>query len=51
MSEKEVVHIQARIPKDTRDSFRKIAESKAQNPSALIRMWIEKYIEENKNSN
>lgn len=47
MSDK-TVHIQARIPESLRNEFREVAESNAQNPSALIRLWIEKYIKENK---
>lgn len=43
-----IVHIQARITESLREEFRTVAESNAQNPSALIRMWIEKYVEENK---
>lgn len=47
MTEK-IVHIQARIPESMRNEFREIAEGNAQNPSALIRLWIENYIKENK---
>lgn len=48
MSKDKIVHIQARIPESIRSEFREIAERNAQNPSALIRIWIEKYIEDNK---
>lgn len=44
---KETVHIQAKITKALRDEFKSVAQANAQNPSALIRMWIENYIEEN----
>ena len=37
-------YIQIRIPKETKDKFRRIAKENAQNPSQLIRNWIEKYI-------
>ena len=47
MSDK-IVHIQAQIPEGLRKNFRKATAENAQNPSALIRLWIEKYIEENK---
>ncbi|MBP1971561.1 antitoxin component of RelBE/YafQ-DinJ toxin-antitoxin module [Virgibacillus natechei] len=47
MTEKSV-HVQARIPESLRKEFQDIAKSNAQNPSALIRLWIEKYIKENK---
>lgn len=40
--------IQIRIEKSLRDEFYKIAQSKAQNPSQLIRLWINNYIEEHK---
>lgn len=45
-----IVHIQARIPESVRNEFQKIAKRNAQNPSALIRLWIEQYIKENKKS-
>lgn len=48
MSKEKIVHIQARVPETMREEFRKVAESNAQNPSALIRLWIEQYIKENK---
>lgn len=47
MSKEKIVHVQARIPESMREEFRKIAENNAQNPSALIRLWIENYIKEN----
>jgi len=50
MSKKQNVHIQARISKDLRDEFQTIASQNAQNPSALIRLWIKEYIKENKKS-
>ncbi|WP_373894479.1 hypothetical protein [Virgibacillus sp. CBA3643] len=40
--------MQIRIPKQLKDDFRKIAENNAHNTSALVRKWIENYIEENK---
>mgnify|MGYP001228258508 CR=1 FL=1 len=42
------VNLNIRINEDMRDEFNRIAESNAQNPSALIRLWIKNYIEENK---
>ena len=39
-------NIQIRISKEMKDKFRRIAKENAQNPSQLIRNWIEKYIEE-----
>lgn len=42
------VNFNIRIEKELRDEFRKVAESNAQTPSALVRMWIEKYLKENK---
>ena len=42
------VNLNIRINKEVRDKFRETAKNKAQNPSALIRMWIEDYIKENK---
>ena len=42
------VNFNIRINEEMRNEFRKIAESKAQSPSALVRKWIEEYIKENK---
>ncbi len=41
-------NLNIRIPESLRDEFYRIAENNAQNPSALVRRWIEKYIEENR---
>ena len=41
-------YMQIRMPKEMKDEFQRIAKENAQNPSQLIRNWIEKYIEENK---
>jgi metal-responsive CopG/Arc/MetJ family transcriptional regulator len=41
------VRINVRLEKDTRDKFQKICKSKAVNSSELIRQWIEKYIQQN----
>lgn len=41
-------YIQIRISKKTKEKFQHIAKKNAQNPSQLIRNWIENYIEENK---
>ena len=41
--------LQIRMPKEMKDEFQRIAKGNAQNPSQLIRLWIAKYIEENKN--
>lgn len=40
------VNLNIRIDKETRDKFKKVADENAQNPSALVRKWIEQYIEE-----
>lgn len=40
--------IQIRIEESLRDEFYEIAQSKAQTPSQLIRLWINEYIKENK---
>ena len=42
------VNLNIRINEDMRDEIKRIAEGNAQTPSALVRKWIEKYIEENK---
>jgi predicted DNA-binding protein len=42
------VNLNIRIEEEMRDEFKRIADENAQSPSALIRKWIEKYIEENK---
>lgn len=42
------VNLNIRIDEKTREEFKKVAESNAQTPSALIRMWIEEYLKENK---
>lgn len=42
------VNLNVRISEEMRDEFKSIAEDNAQTPSALIRLWIEKYIKENK---
>lgn len=42
------VNLNIRITEEMRDEFKRIAESKAQTPSILMRMWIEDYIKENK---
>ena len=39
-------NLNIRIPESLRDEFYRIAENNAQNPSALIRGWIEDYIVE-----
>lgn len=40
--------MQIRIPKQLKEDFRKTAEKNLHTPSVLIRHWIEKYVEENK---
>lgn len=42
------VNLNIRIDEVTRSEFKRIAEYNAQNPSLLMRMWIEKYIKESK---
>jgi len=42
------VNLNIRIEEELRDQFKKIAEDNTQTPSMLVRKWIEKYIEENK---
>lgn len=42
------VNLNIRVSEEMRDEFKKIADENSQNPSSLIRKWIEKYIEENK---
>ena len=42
------VNFNIRISEELRDQFKEIAESKAQTPSALVRMWIKEYVKENK---
>lgn len=42
------VNLNVRISEEMRDEFKSIAEDNVQTPSALIRLWIEKYIKENK---
>ena len=42
------VNLNIRIDEKTREEFKKVAESNAQTPSALIRLWIEEYSKENK---
>lgn len=42
------VNLNIRISEKMREEFKKIAEDNAQNPSALMRKWIENYIKENK---
>lgn len=46
--EDKTVWIQAKLPESMRDEFKEVAKSNAQNPSALIRVWIEKYLKESK---
>lgn len=41
------VNLNIRISEEMRDQFKKIAGENAQNPSALIRKWIENYVKEN----
>lgn len=41
------VNLNIRIEEELRDEFKRLAESNAQTPSALIRKWIENYIKEN----
>jgi len=42
------VNLNIRISEEMREKFKKIANENAQNPSALMRKWIENYIKENK---
>lgn len=42
------VKLNVRIDEATREEFKRIAEKNIQNPSALVRKWIENYIEENR---
>ena len=46
MSKKQA-HIHVRIDEEVKDKFYSIAKNNAQNPSALIRIWILKYIDKN----
>jgi len=48
MENEKTVHIQARISKELREEFQKVAKTNAQNPSLLIRKWIENYVKESK---
>ena len=40
--------INIRIPEDLKDEFYKVADLNAQNPSELVRRWIENYIRREK---
>ncbi|GEM01611.1 hypothetical protein [Halolactibacillus halophilus] len=42
------VNLNIRIEEETRNKFKRIADDNAQSPSALIRKWINDYIETNK---
>lgn len=42
------VKLSIRIDKELRDEFKRIAEENAQTPSALVRKWVNEYIEKNK---
>lgn len=42
------VMIQVRVPKEVRDEFRRIVERKAQTQAKVIRMLLERYIQDNK---
>lgn len=42
------VMIQVRIPKETRDEFKRLVERKAQTQAKVIRQLIERYIQDNK---
>jgi len=47
MSKKDVA-IQVKLTREMREEFQRVAADNMQNPSVLIRYWIKKYIEENK---
>lgn len=47
MSKKDVA-IQVKLTSKMRREFQRAASDNMQNPSVLIRYWIKKYIEENK---
>lgn len=38
------VNLNIRINEDTREKFKSIADAKSQNPSELVRVWIDDYI-------
>jgi len=40
------VHIQVVVTSELREKFKEAAKKNAHNPSQLIRLWIEQYIEE-----
>lgn len=40
--------LQVRIPAELHEQFRAIAAQNAQNPSALVRKWIEEYVRDAK---
>ena len=40
--------IQVKVSPETREAFQKANKENNINPSALLRSWIEKHIEENK---
>lgn len=42
------VNLNVRISEELRDQFKDAAKKNVQNPSALVRKWIEDYISENK---
>lgn len=43
------VNLNIRISEEMRNQFNAVAKENVQNPSALVRRWIEDYISENKN--
>lgn len=42
------VNFNFRIEEEIKDEFKRVAESNAQTPSILMRMWIDMYIKESK---
>ena len=39
-------YLQVKIPKELKRAFFEKAEQQAQNPSALVRKWVEEYLKE-----
>lgn len=42
------VNYNIRIDREIREEFKRTAQANAHNPSALVRKWIEDYIDNNK---
>ena len=39
-------YLQVKLPKDLKNKFFERAKGTAQNPSALVRKWIDEYVKE-----